>query len=292
MQTSADSNNIQTARADRWATFPLSLTKVLTVLILALAAGLLVVACQSDSYATLNRQGTERYEQKDYRGALDAYRQAQVQRPDLPQLNFNVGNALYRMREYARASDETRRALTAEDPSILAQAYYNLGNQYFRAGQLQEAYTAYKNALIYNPNDQDAKYNLEVVLMLLQSVQQPPGSGQQPGNGNSQSTPNPATATPGAGDQPPARLTPENGPIVGENPADQPNSGEGGTQGERFDSIEQAEQALSSALSLGEDSGQFTIEEALRVLDVLAERQRLRESQEQPPSSPRGYRDW
>ncbi|MFB0516044.1 MAG: tetratricopeptide repeat protein [Candidatus Neomarinimicrobiota bacterium] len=38
--------------------------------------------------------------------------------------------------------------------------YYNLGNAYYRAGQVAGAVWAYERALILNPNDADARYNL------------------------------------------------------------------------------------------------------------------------------------
>ncbi|UCH62444.1 MAG: tetratricopeptide repeat protein [Fidelibacterota bacterium] len=38
--------------------------------------------------------------------------------------------------------------------------YYNLGNAYYRAGHVAGAVWAYEKALILNPNDDDARYNL------------------------------------------------------------------------------------------------------------------------------------
>ncbi len=38
--------------------------------------------------------------------------------------------------------------------------YYNLGNAYYRAGHVAGAVWAYEKALILNPNDADARYNL------------------------------------------------------------------------------------------------------------------------------------
>ncbi len=38
--------------------------------------------------------------------------------------------------------------------------YYNLGNAYYRAGQVAGSVWAYEKALILNPNDDDARYNL------------------------------------------------------------------------------------------------------------------------------------
>jgi len=40
--------------------------------------------------------------------------------------------------------------------------YYNLGNAYYRAGHVAGAVWAYQKALILNPNDADARYNLSL----------------------------------------------------------------------------------------------------------------------------------
>jgi tetratricopeptide (TPR) repeat protein len=44
-----------------------------------------------------------------------------------------------------------------------AKGYYNSGNVLYREGKWEEAIGAYKKALELNPNDEDAKYNLEFV---------------------------------------------------------------------------------------------------------------------------------
>lgn len=43
------------------------------------------------------------------------------------------------------------------------QLYYNLGNAYFRTGEVAGAVWAYEKALMLNPNDADARYNLVLV---------------------------------------------------------------------------------------------------------------------------------
>ena len=148
---------------------------------------LLAAACGDAAYS-LNRQGNQSYAQGDYARALESYRRAQVQRPDLPQIGHNIGNALHRQGDYQKAVEEGRRALFGDDLSILARAYYSLGNHYFRLGLLDEARAAYKNALIHNPDDADAKFNLEVVLLMLRT---PPPQGQESQAGTPEGEANP-----------------------------------------------------------------------------------------------------
>ncbi|MCI0597411.1 MAG: tetratricopeptide repeat protein, partial [candidate division Zixibacteria bacterium] len=47
-------------------------------------------------------------------------------------------------------------------------AHYNIGNGLFGAGKFAEAAGAFKKALEINPNDRDAKYNLELALKMLE----------------------------------------------------------------------------------------------------------------------------
>ncbi|MEZ4589781.1 MAG: tetratricopeptide repeat protein [Chloroflexota bacterium] len=46
---------------------------------------------------------------------------------------------------------------------------FNLGNSYFQLGDLEAAVVAYQIALRLNPNDLDAKHNLELALQMMAS---------------------------------------------------------------------------------------------------------------------------
>jgi Ca-activated chloride channel homolog len=53
-----------------------------------------------------------------------------------------------------------------------ANSYYNQGNALAQSGQLKEALDAYKQALKLNPNDEDTKYNKELVEKALEQQKQ------------------------------------------------------------------------------------------------------------------------
>ena len=79
------------------------------------------------------------------------------------------------------------RSLPIEDPIDAAYAYYNLGSHYALLGQLEEAFSAYRQSLLLNPGDADAKHNLELVRQLMiQRVTEEgvPGEDQQPDIGD------------------------------------------------------------------------------------------------------------
>lgn len=227
------------------------------------AAGLFVGAVCGTSVAELNRAGNRAYDRGEYDDALASYRAAQERDPSRAELYYNAGNALHLKDEFASAIDETKRALGSDDDDLLAIAEYALGNHYAGADELEEAVDAYKRALLRDPDDTDAKHNLEVILARLKSsptavpptVTPPemtpgPGEGEGENGEDGQPTPGPNDASPSPGD--PGAGTP--GPSDGD-----------ATPEELARSLEDALRGID------ED---FTVEEALRVLELLEDQNR------------------
>lgn len=71
---------------------------------------------------------------------------------------FADANAQYAEGNYAEAAEQYEQIL-AEQPS--AEVYYNLGNAYFKQGELAQSILAYERALRLKPSMKDAKHNLE-----------------------------------------------------------------------------------------------------------------------------------
>ncbi|MEE0921318.1 MAG: tetratricopeptide repeat protein [Paludibacteraceae bacterium] len=72
-------------------------------------------------------------------------------------LLFSQANAQYAEGNYAEAAAQYEQVIT-EQPS--AEAYYNLGNAYFKQSELAQAILAYERALRIEPSYKDAKHNL------------------------------------------------------------------------------------------------------------------------------------
>mgnify|MGYP006375831805 FL=1 len=70
---------------------------------------------------------------------------------------FAQANADYAKGNYAEAASKYEQII-ADSPS--AEAYYNLGNAYFKQGELAQSILSYERALRINPSYDDAKYNL------------------------------------------------------------------------------------------------------------------------------------
>ncbi len=95
--------------------------------------------------------------------ALEQFTDYQVERPEDPEVTFNLGSVHYQMRNYPEAERAFGAAAVAADEQLRQQALYNLGNTAFRQGKLQDAVELYKSALELDPADEDAKFNLEFV---------------------------------------------------------------------------------------------------------------------------------
>ena len=71
---------------------------------------------------------------------------------------FAEANAQYAEGNYIEAANRYEQIL-AEQPA--AEVYYNLGNAYFKQGELAQAILAYERALRLQPSFDDAKHNLQ-----------------------------------------------------------------------------------------------------------------------------------
>ncbi|PYK65436.1 MAG: hypothetical protein DME21_01265 [Verrucomicrobia bacterium] len=101
-------------------------------------------------------------------------------------LHFNAGAAAYKAGELDKAALHFKLSTIDPDLKLQERGYYNLGNTLYRLGEQatddnakiqewQNAVDSYTNALALNPQDADAKYNLDLVKKKLEELkkQQP-----------------------------------------------------------------------------------------------------------------------
>lgn len=142
------------------------------IFVILAALGLLAAAC-GPSAEKMNAEGNDRFAKEAYLEALAAYQSAQIESPDLAEPYYNAANALYRQGAYAEALEQMEEALRyAADETVAENSFFNLGNATFNLQSWEEAVDAYTEALLLNPDDQDAKYNLELALQQMQQEQQ------------------------------------------------------------------------------------------------------------------------
>ena len=131
----------------------------------------------ADSFSSLNKKGNKAYQEgkellqkgkKDnaleaYERALKFYRDAEIEKPESPELSYNIGNVMYQQEKYQDALEKYYKTLSADELENQAAAYYNMGNALYRSGKYAEAIQAYQKCLDITPDDEDAKYNIEFV---------------------------------------------------------------------------------------------------------------------------------
>ncbi len=110
-----------------------------------------------------NKEAIRLYSEGKIDEALSKWRDAQIDSPDKNELHYNIGDVLHLQKKYKDALNEYEKALDSKDAAIQAKTYYNMGNTSYRMGKLPEAIGYYKKALDVNPDDKDAKYNIEFV---------------------------------------------------------------------------------------------------------------------------------
>jgi tetratricopeptide (TPR) repeat protein len=71
------------------------------------------------------------------------------------------GNSLYKRAAYQQALDTYQKILTRDEASVVV--YFNMGNAYFKLGDLPAALLYYEKAQRLAPNDEDIKANIRFV---------------------------------------------------------------------------------------------------------------------------------
>jgi Ca-activated chloride channel homolog len=166
-----------------------------------------------------------------------------------PLVEYNAGTSAYRAGQFPQATQafqQSIRTAPASDARRLADqedAYYNLGNTLYRAGQQFEksapqeaiqkwtdAVKAYDTALQLRGNDADSKYNRDFVKRRIDALRQPPpdgegggGGGGGQGSGQGQGQPPPGKGQ-GQGQPPPQGQ--------GQSQGQPPPQGQGQSQGQ------------------------------------------------------------
>jgi Ca-activated chloride channel family protein len=151
---------------------------VLLVLILPILMG------AGGSIYSRVKKGNESFEQKKYDEALQYYKNAQVDAPESPELHYNIGSTLYKVRKYDDAINEFTKVTSPDDPLLEEKSNYNTGVVQYRSGIQEYNQKNYQKAVEWlgkciesniaalkiNPEDEDAKFNLEQARRKLKEI--------------------------------------------------------------------------------------------------------------------------
>jgi Ca-activated chloride channel family protein len=139
------------------------------------------------------------YNKGEYGQAQRDYAQSLKLDPSSARLQFNLGAAAYKARDFTAAAEAFNNALKSRDVLLQQGAYYNLGNALFRQGEKgaasdpqttmktwQQSIGAYDTALQLQPADADAKFNRGVVQRRLDELKRQQQQKQQQKDKNQQ----------------------------------------------------------------------------------------------------------
>ncbi len=150
----------------------------------ALAAGLVAATSLAwlDAHQPV-RDANRLYDAGKYEDAAAAYNAALVDKPDSDPLHFNLGDATYKQGKYDEAVSAFQKVETTNDPTRGSRVAYNVGNAKFRQGQAleqtepqkalglyAEGLASYRRALALTPDDEDSKFNHELVAKRIEDV--------------------------------------------------------------------------------------------------------------------------
>lgn len=243
-----------------------------------------------DDGAREGRRGNAHYEMGQFEQAVEQYRLglAEVEegtRGPVPAgLANNLGAALHRLGQYEDALRAfTQSVLVATTDDALVRAAYNTGNNAAALGDTEFALAAYREALLTDPSNEDAKYNYEL-LKRQQQEQQQNGQGEDSPNddeseGDEQQ--GEGEQDPGEGEQNQDQQGDQEQDQDQQSPPQQPEDG-------------QQEPQQQQPQQPGDREGELSREQAERILQALQteEEQLLREVQKMDVRPRRVEKDW
>ena len=208
--------------------------KILALLMLVLLDPLVLLA-QADRHDV--RQGNRRFGREDWKEAELSYRKALVKDSLSAAARYNLASALYRQENYEGAR-EMMGSFEGQE-NLSSDIYYNSGDVALQLKDYAAAVEAFKQSLLLNPGDLDAKENYIYAKKMLenqQNQQQGGGGGQ-----NDQNDQDDQNNQDGQNDQ-----NDQNDQNNQDNQDNQGNQGNQGNQNDSQISPRQAEQMLNA----------------------------------------------
>ena len=108
------------------------------------------------------RDGYRAFSKGDFQGALDLWLAAQTSDPNNRELGYDIGQAHFRLGQFAEAEKAFVAASQGQDRELASDAHYNAGNALFEQGRYLDAIAAYDRTLEMRPDDEDALMNRDL----------------------------------------------------------------------------------------------------------------------------------
>lgn len=127
----------------------------------------------ADKASSCNKKGIKAYNSRKYDESVKQFTEASVQRPDSPELKFNLGTALSLSGKKDEALSELHTAADGfKAKDLSAAACFNAGNTLFGAGDYQGALEEFRKAVKLDQNSRDIRYNLDLAARKLKQSEQ------------------------------------------------------------------------------------------------------------------------
>ena len=120
----------------------------------------------------LIKGGNESYSKKEYDKAIAEYQKVTAKNPANKTAQYNLGNALYKSKRSDDAITAYETAISnADNGEDKSKSFYNKGVVLQNNKKIPECIDAYKHALKLNPDDEDARQNLQKAMQQIKQQQ-------------------------------------------------------------------------------------------------------------------------
>lgn len=101
----------------------------------------------SEGFSSEASRGTRLYREGRYQEAKEAFQRALVKKPDSPLLRYNLGNTLYYLEEWDKATKEFAGLTNSTSSDMRIRSLYNMGTTLAASGEKKGAALAYRQLL-------------------------------------------------------------------------------------------------------------------------------------------------
>ncbi len=119
-----------------------------------------------------NLRGVKSYNKEDFENSEDNFKRNAIKYPKDARLHFNQANAEVKNGLLEEAEQNYKLALNNEKFKDRSKALQNLGNVKFLQKDYKNAIKNYRDALVEDPGNIDARYNYELAARMLQRQQE------------------------------------------------------------------------------------------------------------------------
>lgn len=159
---------------------PVKSSPALKVFFCLLSSFFFLMSATAQNEKAIIKKGNEAYGKGEYENAAAEYKKVTDKNPANATANYNLGNALYKNKKTDEAVTAYENAAgAAADKTDKSKAFYNKGVVLQNNKKLPECIEAYKNALKLNPQDDDARQNLQKALQQQKKQQEQQKNKQQ-----------------------------------------------------------------------------------------------------------------